>query len=169
VGGCHLESKIINNFESNWPILMKNFQQTPDNNLQVEKGSNSEIKDGGNRHVKNWRSIITVKLTKLPWMEFSQQIHKTGLQTISTTASSHFSMTMSPVLSLTTKSHTSETLWPVFSINNAKQFFFTACNCVITSAHNNDEIVHLLLQESYCHHILTYGVAAMNDSYCKSI
>jgi hypothetical protein len=42
-----------------------------------------------------------------------------------------------------------------FSINNVKRSFFTACNCVFTSAHNNDEIVHLSLQESYCRPILT--------------
>jgi hypothetical protein len=49
-----------------------------------------------------------------------------------------------------------------FSINNVKRSFFTACNCVFTSARNNDEIVHLSLQESYCRPILTYGVVAMS-------
>jgi hypothetical protein len=33
--------------------------------------------------------------------------------------------------------------------------------CVFTDARNNDEIVHISLQESYCRFILTYGVVAV--------
>ena len=51
-----------------------------------------------------------------------------------------------------------------FNNSLVKQNFFAACNCIYAKAKHLDEIIHLMLQESYCLSILTYAVAVIKYS-----
>ena len=51
-----------------------------------------------------------------------------------------------------------------FCNNLTKRNFFAACNCIYAHAKQLDELIHLLLQESYCLPILTYAAAVVKYS-----
>jgi len=51
-----------------------------------------------------------------------------------------------------------------FNASLVKQNFFAACNCIYAKAKHVDEIIHLMLQESYCLFVLTYAVAVVKYS-----
>jgi hypothetical protein len=51
-----------------------------------------------------------------------------------------------------------------FNSDIMKQSFFAAFNCIYAHARNLDEIIHLILQETYCLPILTYAIAAIKLS-----
>ena len=51
-----------------------------------------------------------------------------------------------------------------FDISPVKWAFFMASNCIYAKAKSADELLHLLLQESYSLPILTYAIAAIKLS-----